>query len=183
MKAVPIELKQANAFVEKLHRHHLPVHRDKFRIGCLNDNNELCGVIQCGRPLSRYLDDGKTLEVVRCCTDGTYNACSFLYSRAARIAKEMGYDKIITYILESEDGASLKASGWYLDADNVDGVNWNVPSRPRDIIEQQLTIFGESKPKYPSEKKKRWAKLLKENDKERIEVERYGRTVVSGDGQ
>lgn len=29
MKAVPLELKDANAFVEKLHRHHAPVHRDK----------------------------------------------------------------------------------------------------------------------------------------------------------
>ena len=34
MKAVPIELKDANAFVELLHRHHAPVVRDKFRVGC-----------------------------------------------------------------------------------------------------------------------------------------------------
>jgi hypothetical protein len=72
----------------------------------------LCGVAICGRPVSRHLDNGLILEVNRLCTDGTYNACSKLYSACKRIAKEMGYDKIITYILESENGASLKASGF-----------------------------------------------------------------------
>ena len=112
MKAIPLELKEANLFVESLHRHHAPVHRDKFRFGCVNDEEKLCGVIQLARPISRFLDDGKTIEVVRRCTDGTFNACSFLYSRAARIAKEMGYKRIITYILQSELGTSLKASAF-----------------------------------------------------------------------
>lgn len=34
MKAVPLEFKQANAFIDNLHRHHDPVYRDKFRFGC-----------------------------------------------------------------------------------------------------------------------------------------------------
>lgn len=98
LEAVPLELKQANDFVGKLHRHHDPVYRDKFRIGC-KFNNELVGVVQCGRPVSRHLDNGKTIEVVRLCTDGTDNVCSFLYSRAARVAKEMGYEKLLhTYL-------------------------------------------------------------------------------------
>lgn len=104
MQAIPIELKDANAFVDRLHRHHDPVYRDKFRLACIDDNGRICGVVQAGRPVARHLDDGKTIEVVRCCTDGTYNACSFLYSRIARIAKEMGYHKIITYILNNEGG-------------------------------------------------------------------------------
>lgn len=111
MKSIPIDLKDANAYVEKYHRHHKPVIRDKFRIGC-EEKGVLLGVIQVGRPLSRYLDDGKTLEVLRCCTNGAPNVSSFLYAKAARIAREMGYRKIITYILESESGISLKASGW-----------------------------------------------------------------------
>ena len=131
LKAIPIELKEANIFVARLHRHHAPVHRDKMRFG-VQENGRLCGVIQMARPVNRHMDDGKTIEVVRCCTDGTYNACSFLYSRAARIAKEMGYTKIITYILESEDGASLKASGWTCEAENVGGGHWDTPSRRRD---------------------------------------------------
>lgn len=104
MYTVPIELKEANAFVERLHRHHDPVYRDKFRVACIDDGGRICGVAQAGRPVARHLDDGKTIEVVRCCTDGTKNACSFLYSRLARIAKEMGYRKIITYILCDEGG-------------------------------------------------------------------------------
>lgn len=92
MKAVCLSLKEANKYVEKYHRHHSPVHGDKFRVGC-EENGKLVGVANVGRPVSRYLDDGKTLEVLRLCTDGTKNACSFLYSRCARIAKELGYEK------------------------------------------------------------------------------------------
>lgn len=33
IKAVPLSLKEANAYVDKMHRHHVPVRRDKFRIG------------------------------------------------------------------------------------------------------------------------------------------------------
>lgn len=159
MKAIPIELKDANSFVERLHRHHMPVYRDKYRVGCLDDDDRLCGVIQAARPVNRNLDDGKTIEVVRCCTDGTPNACSFLYSRAARIAKELGYTKIITYILESENGASLKASGWRCEAENVGGGSWHCPSRPRDVVDRQISMFDD-RPKYSTEKKKRFAKTL-----------------------
>lgn len=158
MKAVPVELKDANAFVDRLHRHHAPVSRDKFRVGC-EENGELVGIVQVGRPLARALCDGKTLEVLRLCSNGERNVCSFLYSRAARIAKEMGYKKIITYILESEDGASLKASGWHIEADGVGGGSWDTPSRPR-TEEVQLSLFTERERKYSTEKKQRWAKML-----------------------
>lgn len=124
IKAVPVEFKDCQDFINKLHRHHVAAPRDKFRVGCEVDG-VLVGVAQVGRPVSRYLCDGKTLEVTRLCTDGTENACSFLYSRCARIAKEMGYEKIITYILETEDGTSLRACGWHLEADNVGGGNWD----------------------------------------------------------
>ena len=123
MIAVPMELKQANEYVDLLHRHHQPVYRDKYRVGC-EHGGRLVGVVQVGRPVARNLDDGKTLEVVRLCTDGTPHVCSFLYAKAARIAKEMGYRKIITYILESEPGTSLKACGWEFDgfAGGGDGI-------------------------------------------------------------
>lgn len=146
MKAVPIELKDANEFVNKLHRHHNAVYRDKFRIGVQDDYGVLRGIVQIGRPVSRHLDDGKTVEVVRLCTDGCANACSFLYSRAARIAKEMGYSKIITYILNDESGHSLKAAGWVKEAD-VKGKHWSCPSRPRTTT-------------APTCDKQRWSKIL-----------------------
>ena len=59
------------------------------------------------------------------------NGCSFLYSRCARIAKLMGYQKIITYTLATENGASLRASGWQCAPGLRGGGNWNVPGRPR----------------------------------------------------
>lgn len=156
MRAVPLELKDANAYVEKYHRHHKAVSRDKFRVGC-EEGGELIGVIQVGRPLSRYLCDGETLEVLRCCTNGRPNVASFLYSRVARIAREMGYKKIITYILQSELGTSLKASGWELDKDDCGGGTWSSPSRPRELT--QITLFG-AEQKYPTERKQRWVKHL-----------------------
>lgn len=157
--AEPMELKEAQAYINQFHRHHQASHRDKFRI-CAKDGERIVGVIQVGRPISRHLDNGKTLEVLRLCTNGDKNVCSFLYSRSARIAKEMGYEKIITYILETESGISLKASGWHLEADNVGGSNWNVPSRPREVTATQMSLF-EQKQKYPvNTKKQRWIKWL-----------------------
>ena len=142
---IPLELADANKFVQEFHRHHDPVYRDKFRIGAVVDN-ELVGVVQVGRPVSRNLDDGKTVEVVRLCTDGTKDVCSFLYAKAARIAKEMGYRKIITYILDSESGVSLKAAGWKQEAVTKGG-EWNRRSRPRNTT-------------APTVPKKRYGKVL-----------------------
>ena len=74
--------------------------------------NEIVGVAICGRPVSRHYDDGLTLEINRLCTDGTRNACSKLYGACVRTAVAMGYERVITYTLQSENGASLKASNF-----------------------------------------------------------------------
>lgn len=107
----PISIHDANIYIEQIHRHHGGKVGCKFAIACY-DGNDLHGVAICSNPVARNADDGLTLEVSRLCTDGTYNACSILYGACARIAREMGYKKIQTYILQSESGASLKASGW-----------------------------------------------------------------------
>ena len=145
LKAVSIELRQANEFVRALHRHHDPVYRDKFRVG-VTDGLFLCGVAQVGRPVARGLDDGQTVEVVRLATDGTPNACSFLLARAANAARELGFKRIITYILDTESGGSLRAAGWQKEAD-VRGHNWDTPSRPRNTS-------------APTCDKQRWEKKL-----------------------
>lgn len=144
--AVAITQKQANGFVASRHRHHPPVRGDKFRCGAADENGLLRGIVQVGRPVSRMLDDGQTCEVVRLCTDGCKNACSFLYARAARAARELGYARIVTYILDGESGASLKAAGWTKEG-CTQGGSWDRPSRRRD---------GSS----PTDKKQRWAKKL-----------------------
>ena len=112
MKIVPITLKEANEFVKAHHRHHNGTVGHRFSIGLKDNRNQLCGVAICGRPISRHLDNGLTLEVNRLCTDGQRNACSMLYGACIRIAKEMGYQKVITYTLETENGASLRASNF-----------------------------------------------------------------------
>lgn len=151
----PISLKDANRFIVEKHRHHDKVQGHKFSEALYKDG-ELVGVACVGRPVSRHLDDGLTLEVTRLCTDGTRNACSALYGRCARIAKDMGYLRIITYILSSEGGASLRAAGWTFDG-AAGGGDWSCQSRPRETID--LTLFGERK-KYPTEQKQRWIKIL-----------------------
>lgn len=144
-RPVPLTREAAGQFIDRLHRHHDSVGRDKFRVGALW-GDKLVGVVQVGNPVARALCDGYTLEVVRLCTDGTRNACSYLYSVAARIAREMGYLTIITYILASESGDSLRAAGWHKEAD-VRGKSWTCPSRPR-----QTTA--------PTCDKQRWVKVL-----------------------
>ena len=74
-----------------------------------------CRVAICGRPISRYLDNGTTLEITRVCTNGERNACSMLYGACVRAAKALGYKKVITYTLLSENGASLKAANFIND--------------------------------------------------------------------
>lgn len=113
----PITLKDANAFVGQEHRHHPPMVGHKFSISVVDEDGTLRGVAIAGRPVSRMLDDGLHLEVLRVATDGTPNACSALYGAVARAGKSMGYprENIITYTLASEPGTSLRASGWTFD--------------------------------------------------------------------
>ena len=118
----PISLHEANDFVKEYHRHNIPTVGGKFAIACYYAD-VLVGVAICGRPISRYLDDGKTLEIYRNCTNGTRNACSKLYSASCRVAFSMGYERVITYTLASENGASLKASA-FTDCGECGGKEW-----------------------------------------------------------
>jgi hypothetical protein len=129
MHHVKIGLDEANAFVRELHRHHKPVVGHLFSLGAVM-GEKIVGVAIVGRPVSRMRDDGETAEVTRLCTDGTRNACSFLYGAAARAAFALGYRRIGTYILKDEPGTSLVAAGWRLIGERGGG-SWNVKSRPR----------------------------------------------------
>lgn len=129
LRLIPLGLDEANAFVAAHHRHHKPVQGHKFSIGAAS-GDAVVGVVIVGRPVSRHRDDGATLEVTRLCSDGTRNACSFLYGAAARAAFALGYTRIGTYILASENGASVKAAGWRFIGQRGGG-SWSVPSRPR----------------------------------------------------
>ena len=139
LEIVPMTLREANAYVEQNHRHHGPVAGHKYSIG-LSDGEKIVGVAIVGRPVSRHLDDGWTLEVNRLCTDGTKNACSMLYAAAWRAARAMGYKRLITYILESENGASLRAAGWKC-VGQAGGLRWTGERRPEvDLYPAQMKI-------------------------------------------
>ena len=152
----PVSLSEAKRFVAENHRHNKPPPGHKFSIGCY-DGEKLCGVAMAGRPVSRMLDDGLTLEITRNCTDGTYNACSMLYGACVRAARALGYRRIITYTLETEPGTSLKASGWRIAQKSCGGKTWDTPKRPRELV--QNTLFGEEV-KYSTVKKVRWEHSL-----------------------
>lgn len=145
MKIAPITFKEASVYVSQYHRHHSATVGCKFCISVVDDNGQLHGVAVCGRPVSRHFDDGVTLEINRVCTDGTKNACSMLYGACCRIAKAMGYSKVITYILDSENGASLKASNFICEG-TAGGTHWTgIRNRGQNI---------------PAEMKKRWVRML-----------------------
>jgi len=131
LKIVPLELKELNALVAQLHRHHQPVQGHRFSIGCIDEaNGILVGGASVGRPVARLTPPKEVLEVTRLVTNGTSNACSCLYSAAARVGKELGYKRIQTFILESEPGVSLLAAGWKFDGVSVGG-QWKHTSGPR----------------------------------------------------
>lgn len=121
LAVVPLTLKAANDFVALHHRHHGPITAglDYFRIGATDAEGVLRAVAIVSRPPNRNSDDGTTCEVVRLSSDGSRNACSFLYGACARVAREMGFQRMITYTLESESGASLRAAGWKLEKQGI----------------------------------------------------------------
>jgi hypothetical protein len=119
LRIVPVDRADAMAFTAMWHRHHghvLPASH-RFSLGVADENDFLLGVAITGRPSGIGNQDGVTVEVTRCTTDGTENACSKLYGSAAGAAKSMGWGRIITYTQEGESGASLRAAGFILVAD------------------------------------------------------------------
>lgn len=111
----PVTFAEAKAFIALVHRHNVPPVGWKFGVGVENEQGELVGVAVAGRPVARKLGNGRVLEITRVATDGTRNANSMLYGAMVRAARALGWSECITYTLFSEDGASLKASGWIED--------------------------------------------------------------------
>lgn len=127
----PVTQALAFEFVHNHHRHHnVPVGALWWH-GAHDEEGKLVGVAIVGRPVSRRLDDGLTVEVTRLCTNGANNACSLLYGASRRVALDKGYRRGITYTLPEEGGASLRASGWqYLG--RSPGGSWSRDKRQRE---------------------------------------------------
>lgn len=126
----PVTFAELKEFVREYHRHHGIPQGWLWGHGVQDADGKLVGVCAVGRPVARKLDDGYTCEVTRLCTDGTYNACSILYSAARKTAEAKGFRRILTYILENENGASLKAAGWHFLGESHGGM-WDRPNRAR----------------------------------------------------
>jgi hypothetical protein len=151
LRVIPLELREANSLVESLHRHHAPTVGHRFSIGAVDEFGVVHSAAIVGRPVARLAGSPRqVLEVLRLVSDGTPNACSILYAAAARAGRAMGYERIQTYILESEIGTTLTASGW-----NNEGVagggQWkHTDGKPRRTDQ-------------PTGKKARWSKTLNPN--------------------
>ena len=151
MQVVPLTLAQANRLVELIHRHHKRAQGHRFSIGAAS-GGRLVGAAIVGRPVARGCKPYSTAEVTRLVTDGTKNACSFLYSAAARAAREMGYCLIQTYILDSESGVSVEAAGWKFDGETAGG-DWN----------HSAEYAGTRRTDQPMGKKRRYVKILRDD--------------------
>lgn len=126
---VPVTLREAHAFVAEHHRHHEPAQGGLFAVG-VAAGGIVVGVAIVGRPVARRLADDFTAEVTRLCTTGARNACSMLYAASWRAARALGYCRLITYTLASEEGASLRGAGWTLVGETRGG-SWSRQARPR----------------------------------------------------
>jgi hypothetical protein len=138
---VPLNRDDANAYVERHHRHAAPVVGHRFAIGAAR-RDQLVGVAIIGRPTARALQDGWTVEVVRLCTTGERNVCSFLYRAAWRAARAQGFRRLVTYTLRSESGASLRGAGLKV-VGELQPREWDCPSRPRDPGDPQERLRWE----------------------------------------
>ena len=147
--AVPVSLKDAHKYVGHLHRHRKALPdwqsnmQDLVAVGAAK-HGKLVGVAILSRPFSRFVADGETIEVSRLCTDGTRNACSFLYAKSARAAEALGFRRVITYILYGDEpGTSLMASGWELTVPH-DRQAWHTAARGQG--RQAQATMGEALP-------------------------------------
>lgn len=145
----PVTFKAANDFIAGKHRHHgvCPPGFHNFCVGVFGEEGDCRGVAIVGRPTNRNNDDGVTLEIIRLATDGTRNACSMLIGSCARACRAIGAERIITYTLTSEGGASLRAAGWTMEKNGIKSY-WTTPSKGRSVAIQRP---------HMAEEKSRWA--------------------------
>lgn len=152
----PITRDQARAFVQQNHRHNdAPV---GWLFGAaLYAGAELRAVGMAGRPAARHLQNGRTIELTRVCTLGDRNAASRLYGALCRAAAALGYQRAITYTLESEPGSSVAAAGFRRDGETPARVHGRPDGSPRTA--DRPTLFYAPRT-TAGERKTRWIREL-----------------------
>lgn len=146
----PITSKRANEYVKAWHRHHgeLPGGYAWWAVAAVKDG-EIVAVAIAGRPTNRNNDDGATVEVLRLASSGVRNGCSLLLGACARAARAIGADRIITYTLDTESGASLRAAGWSQEKRGIQSWWTHAGSRPPAQYRDHMDVT-----------KTRWEKTL-----------------------
>lgn len=135
---IPCTRDEAQFYVALFHRHHGASVGARFSLAVIDESGRVRGVAMMGRPVARGFSSRTVLELTRMATDGCDNAPSALYGAARRVAREMGFHRIVTYIRSDEPGTSLKAAGWHPENLLV-GRSWDTRSRPR---EDKTEIIG-----------------------------------------
>lgn len=149
---------QAEVFtdVAEHHSHHEAPNGWKFGVAVYNGLVKV-GVMVVAPPVSRELMQAQphTAEVTR----GTIlpvrpelrkNAATKLYAAACKQARQLGYDRMVTYTMAHESGHSLLAAGWTMTGRSSGG-SWDRDSRTRAAKNSKTDITGE---------KVRWEKGL-----------------------
>lgn len=149
VQIVPCTLTEAGEFVANFHRHNKPPQGGLFACGA-SDGERLVGVGICGRPVSRHMQDGSTVEVVRCCVvdDAPKGTPSAIYGALWRAARALGWRRMITYTLQSESGASLRGAGWRVVAERApsDPARWQSrPGREWQAVVGQAKLLWEAR--------------------------------------
>ncbi|MEU8284254.1 XF1762 family protein [Micromonospora sp. NPDC048905] len=128
----PISYRQACAYISAHHQQLERPQGHSFSLGLTDHAGNLIGVAMVGRPDARHHDDGLTAEVTRLAYDGPRNACSVLLAAAWRVARRMGYQRMITYTRTDGPAADLRAAGWKVVTEAVpSALGWNRLRRRR----------------------------------------------------
>jgi hypothetical protein len=153
IRRVPITLREARAFIGAHHRHNIPPKGWLCGVAVEMDGQRIAvGVL--GRPVARGAQDGRTAEITRVCTVDSHNAASMIYGALCRAAEALGYDSVISYTLEEEDGTSLRAAGFTAEEAIRARERWDYSGQSR----VQTNLLGEER--RPQGPKVRWRRTL-----------------------
>lgn len=182
LRHINLKLGEAQAFVERFHRHSKPLKRHMFSIGAYDTmllfGSELVdfpvglhGVLTVDRCSSAWSKDRGRVEIRRICAApfAKQNTTSFLIGKAKQACFAMGYRQIVTYTQPHESGTSLKAAGFRLDDYNVTSyTNGRVEGLLRWVCDEvySLTEYGRQR---QNERLLDISEIVKEAEKDRAE--------------
>ena len=135
LRVSSVSFPAARAFIERHHQHCGPPQGWRFGASIYN-GRLLMGVVTVGNPVSPALNGRGIVEVNRLCIRRdvdpmlAWNCCSMLYAHSAREAERRGFNRIITYTRQDENGTSLQACGWACEG-RAGGGGWHSARRAR----------------------------------------------------